>query len=224
MSFYAMSKMDDTNIIDNIVSEGFFVEDLDHCEKYESFRFYTEKFNRTPIKSLYLVTDNIDKYIFSIRHVSFCTYLISKDFLDILKSLSIEIKLIIPVTLVDKNNHDNKLINEYFYIEPKNYSYKEVFNFNESSFNFEYENSISGINNLSVASNFEFIVVTEFQQKINTPICSENFKNLYDSKKLKGVNFIGLNKAKWENGDVMASYFNSLIFQQEVDIDKVKPI
>lgn len=65
-NYFVMGYQPEKNMIHNIVSVGYFVEDLGHCKHYEDYPFYRDNGKLSTIKSLYLVTKEFKKYTFDI--------------------------------------------------------------------------------------------------------------------------------------------------------------
>lgn len=207
-----MGYQPEKNMIQNIVSVAFFVEELAHCKNYETYPFYQMRKELSSFKSLLMVTKDFKKYTFDILNDDPSFYVVSKRFLALLKSFKIPIVHTIPLIVVDHKNHEKTIEAEYFYIQLHVSPIEEVIDLESSEFTYDEYNSIEDVLKLKTKENLEldFFIIKRIGGKNQTPICSEEFKKKSEELKMRGIKNYEISKTPWIIGDIMDNYFAEL--------------
>ena len=222
--YLVMGYQPEKKMIQNIVSVAFFVEELGHCKKYETYPFYQMRKELSSFKSLFMVAKDFKKYTFDILKDDPSFYVVSKRFLALLKNFKIPIVHTIPLIVVDHKNHEKRIEDEYFYIQLHLSPIEEVIDLEQSEFTYDEYDSIEDVLKLKLKENLEldFLIIDEIGVKNQTPICSEEFKKNCEEQKMRGIKYFEISQTPWIIGDTMDNYFAEL--RGETSLESLKTL
>jgi hypothetical protein len=222
--YYVMGQNEEKNVLASLRGINLIhIVNLKDANDYSKHINYQREIPKNTLH-LYLVSIYFKKFNFSIRSVSTELYIVSKEFLELLKHFKVDLLTCIPTTIVNRKNHDDQLADQYFTVVFKNFSYTTVVDMDNSSFYQEYPDTIDEIKELKLKNecNLNFFLIQDFCPHLRTPFCTQEFKEAYEAMKLKGVNFFEYENAPWQP-NTPSFYFDAL--EKELTInDYVSPI
>lgn len=222
--YYVMGQNEEKNVLASLRGINLIhIVNLKDANDYSKHINYQREIPKnTP--HLYLVSIYFKKFNFSIRSVSTELYIVSKEFLELLKHFKVDLLTCIPTTIVNRKNHDDQLADQYFTVVFKNFSYTTVVDMDNSSFYQEYPDTIDDIKKLTLKSscNSGFFIIKEMRSYLRTPFCSKEFKEAYEVMELKGINFFEYEKEPFQ--PVSANFYFDALDEGLTLNDYVEPV